>query len=561
MSDVTIKYKGTNIATMDASGTKTLNTSGKYCEGDVQVVYADPEKPTQSKTVTPTASGFTVFPDSGKVLSSVVVNGDNDLIAGNIRSGKNIFGVDGTLVEGITPSGNKAITATTSTQTGIDVTSYATVSVAPTPSETKSTTVNGDVTPSNGKLLSKVTVNVPTGTARSASDLTVSGATVTVPAGLYSAQATKSVEITKELLASLDADFVAENIKKDVDLFGLLGTLEAGGGGGIPEPVFSNVTVVNEGSGRAYFQYSYNHESKTALNEATLEPGSSLTKTDINCCGVRGTLYGDPISITPSDAVIYLGAFGYGGSFKYYYLYKDCTIRIVTSCFLPDTLITLADGTKKQIKDITYSDRLKVWNFDTGEYDTSPICWLTRSGYKNRHYYKLTFSDGTILKTTGRNSNHKVYNVDERYFKGVDKTEIGDRIFSENGIVTVVNKEYIEEEIEYYNLITTGTINCFAEGILTSDRYGNLYPIDENMMYIKDGRYRPYEEFEAAGIKRYWYDTLRLAEVSGTIEETQQYIAKLECQMLPLPEDKLWRSTVGGNVWAQGVYGREEYVE
>lgn len=44
--------------------------------------------------------------------------------------------------------------------------------------------------------------------------------------------ATASVAaITKELLASLDADFVAENIKKGVDLFGLVGTLEGGGGG------------------------------------------------------------------------------------------------------------------------------------------------------------------------------------------------------------------------------------------------------------------------------------------------------------------------------------------
>ena len=94
---------------------------------------------------------------------------------------------------GITPSGNKAITATTSTQTGIDVTNYATVSVAPTPSETKSVTTNGDVTPSSGKLLSKVTVNVPTGEARDSSDITVSGATVNVPAGLYSSAASKSV--------------------------------------------------------------------------------------------------------------------------------------------------------------------------------------------------------------------------------------------------------------------------------------------------------------------------------------------------------------------------------
>ena len=94
---------------------------------------------------------------------------------------------------GITPSGNKAITATTSTLTDIDVTNYATVSVAPTPSEALFAITNGDVTPSSGRLISMVTVDVPTGEARTSSDITVSGATVNVPAGLYSSAASKSV--------------------------------------------------------------------------------------------------------------------------------------------------------------------------------------------------------------------------------------------------------------------------------------------------------------------------------------------------------------------------------
>lgn len=62
---------------------------------------------------------------------------------------------------GITPTGNKSITASTSTQTGIDVTNYATVSVAPTPTETKSITANGTYTPTSGKYFSQVTVDVP----------------------------------------------------------------------------------------------------------------------------------------------------------------------------------------------------------------------------------------------------------------------------------------------------------------------------------------------------------------------------------------------------------------
>lgn len=43
MADVTVKYKDTAIAELSDSGTKTLKTSGKYCEGDVIVEYAKPE--------------------------------------------------------------------------------------------------------------------------------------------------------------------------------------------------------------------------------------------------------------------------------------------------------------------------------------------------------------------------------------------------------------------------------------------------------------------------------------------------------------------------------------
>lgn len=60
---------------------------------------------------------------------------------------------------------------------------------------TKSITENGmyNASSDNADGYSSVTVNVPTPTPRSSSDLTVSGATVTAPAGYYSVAASKTV--------------------------------------------------------------------------------------------------------------------------------------------------------------------------------------------------------------------------------------------------------------------------------------------------------------------------------------------------------------------------------
>lgn len=61
MADVSITYKGSTIATMDASGSKTLNTQGKYCEGDIGVEYVKPSgtTPTGTKQISITANGTT----------------------------------------------------------------------------------------------------------------------------------------------------------------------------------------------------------------------------------------------------------------------------------------------------------------------------------------------------------------------------------------------------------------------------------------------------------------------------------------------------------------------
>lgn len=116
----------------------------------------------QAKTVTPGASQQVVSPDSGyNGLSAVTVNGDADLVAGNIKKDVNIFGVTGSYEGGAPTLQSKTVTPGASQQT---------------------------VQPDSGyDGLSSVVVNG-------------------------------------------DADLVAGNIKKDVEIFGVTGSYEGSGG-------------------------------------------------------------------------------------------------------------------------------------------------------------------------------------------------------------------------------------------------------------------------------------------------------------------------------------------
>lgn len=92
---------------------EVLNEIAKLYSGDydatqnaeaianIAAVAGSIDKPTQDKTVTPTTSKQTIKADSGKVLGTVTVNAvtaaiDENIEAGNIKSGVTILGVTGT---------------------------------------------------------------------------------------------------------------------------------------------------------------------------------------------------------------------------------------------------------------------------------------------------------------------------------------------------------------------------------------------------------------------------------------------------------------------------------
>jgi hypothetical protein len=111
-----------------------------------------------------------------------------------------------------------------------------------------------------------------------------------------------------------------------------------------------------------------------------------------------------------------------------------------------------------------------------------------------------------------------------------DATPIGTTTVRADGSeVTVVSKKVVYERVNYYNVVTAGGyMNLYADGILTSLRFNNIYPI-ANMRYTKDGRaLRPATEFSAAGIADRWITGLRLPEQTTALDDIKKYITRME---------------------------------
>ena len=61
-------------------------------------------------------------------------------------------------------------------------------------------------------------------------------------------------------------------------------------------------------------------------------------------------------------------------------------------------MITMADGTKKPVEEVTVDDEVLVFNHETGEFDTAGIIFTEADGIADYNVVNLEFSDGSVTR-------------------------------------------------------------------------------------------------------------------------------------------------------------------
>lgn len=264
-------------------------------------------------------------------------------------------------------------------------------------------------------------------------------------------------------------------------------------------PIFKAVKISDNGT-----EYSYSGTKEmpatVAWVSATIDSGNGASALN-DGFGLYNNQYLCKIQKKAGDAegggtsVVKFSYTALDGNTYYYYVgYRFYNEDEGGVCVTPDTLVTLADGSAKRIDEVSYDDKLLVWNFYDGKYDVAPIAIIFDHGADNNTVIKLTFSDGTMVKVVNM---HQFFDSDLNQLVTISKDSVEDYVghkfakYNGNGTDFVelvsysVSNEYVEAwgimSAEHYNIITEGMISYDFE--LKDVELFNYFEVGEDMRF------------------------------------------------------------------------------
>ena len=151
-------------------------------------------------------------------------------------------------------------------------------------------------------------------------------------------------------------------------------------------------------------------------------------------------------------------------------------------CILGDSVITMADDTIKEFKDIVVGDEVKFYDLEQKQWRPAVVTWFhmvhpngaleDNTLSKQLFYNEYTFEDGTIIKTAMR---HRFYNVEQQAFVYMPLWNIGEHALKADGTeIALVSARRVEVDtpITYCQMKfeAESYVNFIANGCMTGDR-------------------------------------------------------------------------------------------
>lgn len=181
------------------------------------------------------------------------------------------------------------------------------------------------------------------------------------------------------------------------------------------------------------------------------------------------------------------------------------TVFIITvnsstkGCLVKGTLITLADGSKKKVEDLTVTDNLLVLNHETGKLEAGTLlvnCHSEQTVRLETRVINLYFSNGSTVRIAWE---HGFFDVESRKYIYIDEVNVneyvGHRFYGTkyvNGkfvpeIVTLNSYTIVNEFVRVFSPATVWHFNIFAEDILSMpadiDGVFGIFELDEDLKY------------------------------------------------------------------------------
>lgn len=140
-----------------------------------------------------------------------------------------------------------------------------------------------------------------------------------------------------------------------------------------------------------------------------------------------------------------------------------------TVCLSGDTLITLADGSKKRLDQMVAGDEVLCQ-------DGVTVVESLKIMPANSFYYIYHFEGGIDIKET---SPHRFYNIEQGFSQKLNRWQIGEHGLHEDGRhIALLSRECVNEQEMKYGLYTkSGTY--YANGLLSSPMFANKLELAE----------------------------------------------------------------------------------